>query len=126
MNTPGEPTRSFERVQTADGALLTCKRRRAAGTPVILLHGLAVNADIWDIPDIDEPAAPYRSLSSVLHERGLDVWMMNLRGCGAPHMPSEPPPGQDDWCVDHFILYDLPAVVEHVWRTRGRRAGRRG
>ena len=105
------------RIPTADGARIACKRKRAAGTPVIFVHGLAVNADLWDVPDIDAADFKFRSLASLLHHAGHDIWLMNLRGCGGPDMLSEPPAGQDDWCIDHFILYDLPAVIDEVVRA---------
>lgn len=112
----------IERITTRDGASIACKRRPAAGPPVIFVHGIAVNADIWDIPEIHGADFVFRSLSSMLAECGCDIWLMNLRGHGAPHMHSAPPAGQTDWCVDHFILQDLPAVVEHVNRVTGRPA----
>ena len=95
--------------------------RRPDGTPVIFLHGLAVNADVWDLPEVRGDDFHFRSIAAVLHEAGYDLWLVNFRGHGAPRMLSEPPPEQDDWCVDHFILYDLPAVVEHVRATTGRK-----
>jgi alpha-beta hydrolase superfamily lysophospholipase len=82
--------------------------------PVVLLHGLAVNADLWDLPTLDGPDFRYRSLATVLHEAGYDIWLPNLRGHGAPHMLSTPPAGHSDWCVDHHILFDLPAVIDRV------------
>jgi pimeloyl-ACP methyl ester carboxylesterase len=110
------------RVTTADGARIALKRKPVRdGTPVIFLHGLAVNADLWDLPEIRGAGFHYRSLAAILHEAGYDIWLMNLRGHGGPHMLSEPPPGQDDWCVDHFIVFDLPAVVDHVLAQTGRR-----
>ncbi len=111
---------AVEFAPTADGALIALKRKAADGLPVIFIHGLAVNADLWDIPSIDSPQVRFRSLPTILHEAGCDVWLMNLRGHGTPPARSEPPPGQDDYCVDHFVLYDLPAVVEHVAAARGR------
>lgn len=112
---------SVEHVPAADGARIACKRKRGDGPPVIFVHGLAVNADLWEIPELDTADGRFRSLPSLLHELGHDIWLLNLRGHGAPHMLSEPPPGQDDWCVDHFVHFDLPAVVEHVVRRTGRR-----
>lgn len=102
-------------VPTTDGARIAVKRRPyAGGVPVIFVHGLAVNADLWDLPAVEGPGFHYRSLAALLQEAGLDIWLVNLRGHGAPRMRSEPAPSQTDWCVDHFILFDLPAVVEHV------------
>jgi alpha-beta hydrolase superfamily lysophospholipase len=115
------PGRQLEFVTTADGARLAVKRRCAAGTPIIFLHGLAVNADLWDLPAIRGPDFEYRSLASILHEAGYDLWLANFRGHGAPRMLSKPPAGQADWSVDHFVLLDLPAVVEHVSHATGRR-----
>lgn len=108
-------------IRTADGAQLAVKRKPAAGPPVIFLHGLAVNADIWDSPEIRGSHFIFRSLPTILHEAGHDIWLVNLRGHGAPHMLSKPPEKMLDWCVDHFILFDLPAVLEHVTKTSGKR-----
>jgi pimeloyl-ACP methyl ester carboxylesterase len=108
-------------IPTQDGAQIACKRRPASGQPVVLLHGLAVNADVWDCPEIRGDNFMFRSLPGFLNEADYDVWLVNLRGHGAPHMLSAPAPGQTDWCVDHFILYDLPAVIDHVARSTGRK-----
>ncbi len=108
-------------VPTADGAQIAVKRKPASGAPVIFLHGLAVNADIWDSPEIRGSNFVFRSLPTILHEAGHDIWLVNLRGHGAPHMLSKPPEKQLDWCVDHFILYDLPAVLEQVAKATGKR-----
>lgn len=86
----------------------------------MLFHGLAVNADLWNLPDIQGPDFYYRSLATILVESGYDVWLVNFRGHGAPTMYSAPPPGQRDWCVDHFIAFDLPAVFTRVSSESGR------
>ncbi len=119
--TPAANGAGLTYITTQDGARLAVKRRAAGGTPVIFLHGLAVNADLWDLPRISGPDYEYRSLADMLHEAGHDIWLVNMRGHGAPHMLSTPPPGQDDWSVDHFITLDLPAVIEHVIAATGRR-----
>ncbi len=109
------------KIPTADGATVAVKRKpTAAGTPIIFIHGLAANADLWDLPEVRGRDFHYRSLATILHEAGYDIWLMNLRGHGAPHMLSEPAVGQTDWCVDHFIHFDLPAVIEHVVQETAR------
>ena len=109
-------------IPTEDRARIAVKHRPCpGGQPVILLHGLAVNADVWNLPEKWVGGVHYHSLASMLHERGCDIWLVNLRGHGAPGMHSEPGPGQSDWCVDHFILYDLPAIVNHVLEHTGHR-----
>ncbi|MFO0838992.1 MAG: alpha/beta fold hydrolase [Phycisphaerae bacterium] len=113
--------RVVESIPTADGARLSVVHRAADGPPVIFLPGLAVNAEIWDLPTIVGRDFVFRSLASVMHDAGYDVWLLNFRGLGAPDMPSAPPSNQADWCVDHFIALDLPAVVEHVGASRGQR-----
>lgn len=116
------PAPVIESVTTEDGACLAIKRRPTpGGPPVIFLHGLAVNADLWDLPEIRCPQYHYRSLAALAQAAGFDVWLVNLRGHGAPHMLSTAPPGLDDWCVDHFIARDLPAVVDAVRDRTGRR-----
>ncbi len=113
---------SIEYVSTSDGARIAIKRKpRAGGVPVIFLHGLAVNADLWDLPSLDGPEFRYRSLATLLYDAGFDIWLVNLRGHGAPAMLSTPAPGQTDWCVDHFVTLDLPAVCDHVLSTTRRK-----
>lgn len=112
--------RPIEHVSTTDGARIACKRLPSSGPPIVLLHGIAVNADVWDCPEIRGDNFVFRSLPTLLAEAGYDIWLVNLRGHGAPHMLSAPAAGQIDWCVDHFVLYDLPAVIEHVRRGTGR------
>lgn len=117
-----DPPLIVEHAPTEDGGTVALKRRpQPGGPPVMLIHGLAVNADLWDLPSIDTPDYAYRSLATCLRDAGWDVWLVNLRGHGRPRMYSTPPPGQSDWCVDHFIVFDLPAAVAHVRRATGAR-----
>ena len=113
---------SIQYVQTRDGAHIACKRRpQPDATPVLFLHGLAANVNLWDIPTLTCEDGEFVSLPAMMHQQGHDVWLMNLRGHGEPNFFSQPPAEQTDWCVDHFIHYDLPAVLEHVYAQTGRR-----
>ena len=60
----------IEYAETVDGARIAIKRKPAEGTPVVFVHGLAVNADLWDVPPIDGPGFSFRGLPTVLHEVG--------------------------------------------------------
>ncbi len=123
MMLPAETGDSCEwvRAPTADGARIALKHRPGDGPPVILVHGIAVHSGIWDLPDMKGEGYEFRSLATVLHEAGCDVWLVNLRGAGQGDCISSSPEGQTDWCVDHFILYDLPAAVDHVVAATDRR-----
>lgn len=105
-------------IRTADGALLRCRRRAADGPPVILLHGLAANAEIWDLPELRTADFHFAPLGLFLQRSGFDVWMPSFRGHGAGPSASRPPASQSDWCVDDFLLLDLPAIVAHVCAAR--------
>ncbi len=109
-------------VATADGARIACKRKPADGPPVVFVHGIAVNADLWDLPHIraSDPV-DFETLPGQLHALGYDVWLVNLRGHGAPHMHSKPPQGLRDWTFDHYVAFDLPAVVDEITERNGRR-----
>lgn len=109
------------RAPTADGANLALKRLvRADGTPVLFLHGLAVNADLWNLPAVTTKEFSYVSLAETLHRQGYDVWLLNFRGHGNDGFESLPPAGQADWNVDDFVLYDLPAALNAVYAANRR------
>lgn len=112
----------IERLRTADGATVAVRHKPVSrGTPTVLLHGLASNGAVWDLPEVRGEGFHFRSLVSLLQESGFDVYLVNFRGHGAPDMLSTPAPDQSDWCVDHFVLYDLPAVVDYVIEQTGRK-----
>ncbi len=113
---------SWRKLPAADGAQIAVKHYPAAGrAPVVLIHGLAVSAEVWDMPDAVGEGYHYRSLATLLREAGYDVWLVNLRGHGALPNVSEPAPGQTDWCVDDFATCDVPTVIDHVCCETGRK-----
>ncbi len=103
-----------ETTVTADGVTLVAKRyANPGGIPVILLHGFASNYNTWDVPG--------RSLGEYLADRGFDAWLFNLRGHGEWQYQSGPDQGPGDWDFDTFAVYDIPAMVEKVYRSTGKR-----
>lgn len=108
-------------ILTEDGARLRCERRcdpasRSRPTaPVILVHGFAAN---WRQFTLDEPDSP--SLARTLERAGFEVWLVNLRGAGRGGEESLLPPGRRGWSLDDHILFDIPAVLDHVRAANGR------
>lgn len=131
-------------IQTADGWTLvahrfTPARPRPGAAPVILCHGLSYNAEFWTLD-------PSVNLAQFLNERGYDVWVVSLRGCGlsqkwvakidaaptmavgslirrasrgkiAPTGYATLDPKYSKWNLDDHINYDVPAFVHLVRST---------
>ncbi len=92
--------------------------------PVVLCHGLGLNATFWTITDDHLP--------SQLAARGYDVFVFDIRGSGENARV-----GRDDrvnhfmrqtcfreldeshWTVDDLVHYDVPAVLDFVKRETG-------
>lgn len=79
--------------------------------PVIVCHGLAVSSISLDM-------AEDVSLPRFLRARGFDVWLVDLRGCGAS---ARPPAGRGryDYAFDDHALRDVKATIELVKRETG-------
>ncbi len=99
---------------TADGVKLVAKRyANPGGIPVILLHGFASNYNTWDVPG--------KSLGKFLADRGYDTWLFNLRGHGEWEYQSGPNTGPGNWDFDTFAVYDIPAMIQKVYKTTGKK-----
>ena len=87
---------------TDDGWRIALHRFRATASPrrhpVICCHGLGANHIAFDV-------APEVSLARHLAERGYEVVLVDLRGHGASER------GRFGWAFDHYVLHDLPAVL---------------
>ncbi|XP_063239532.1 gastric triacylglycerol lipase-like [Bacillus rossius redtenbacheri] len=111
---------------TADGYLLTLHRiphgrtrPDAGGRPVVFLqHGLLSSSADWVI------MGPNTSLAYILADEGFDVWMGNVRGntYSKSHVnlsSSDPLFWRFSW--DEMAVFDLPAALDLVLATTGRR-----
>jgi lysosomal acid lipase/cholesteryl ester hydrolase len=118
-----------EYAYTADGWRLGVRRFRpdrvsSGRLPVILCHGLGLNATFWTITDDNLP--------SQLAAAGYEVFLFDLRGSGENARPGyqdrvnrllrETPfreHGESTWTLDDVVRYDMPAILDHVQRQTG-------
>ena len=116
---------------TADGWRLGVRHERPARRdpgklPVVLCHGLGLNATFWTIVGNHLPAQ--------LTARGYEVILFDLRASGENarigptdrlnRILRETPlreRGESSWSVDDVVRYDVPAILEYVERTTGHR-----
>ena len=68
--------------------------------PVLLVHGFAANAHMWDSP-VQEG-----SLANYFSRRGYPVFLIDLR-----FRQGRPP---RDWDLDDYVLFDIPTVVDQI------------
>jgi pimeloyl-ACP methyl ester carboxylesterase len=74
--------------------------------PVMLLHGIASNHNVWDF------GVPEYSYARHLAEQGYAVYSLDLRGRAGSDGPHTGRGKQ--WSIDDYLLCDLPTVVEYV------------
>jgi pimeloyl-ACP methyl ester carboxylesterase len=91
--------------------------------PVVLAHGLGLNATFWTITDDNLPKQ--------LTHAGYDVFVYDCRSSGRStpekyaHINSIlrntplPERGERNWTTDDQAFYDVPAVLEHVRKRTG-------
>jgi pimeloyl-ACP methyl ester carboxylesterase len=113
---------------TADGWRLGVRHFRSPNPdpgklPVILCHGLGLNATFWTITD--------NHFASQLSARGYEVFVFDIRGSGeTAHARHEHinrvmrhtflrECGEWSWTVDDLVHYDVPAILEYVQRETG-------
>ncbi|MGC8642951.1 MAG: alpha/beta fold hydrolase [Isosphaeraceae bacterium] len=94
--------------------------------PVILCHGLGLNATFWTITDNHLPAQ--------LTARGYEVYVFDIRASGENGRPGRQDRinrflrqtpfrerGESNWTVDDLVSYDMPAILDYVERDTGQR-----
>lgn len=114
---------------TADGWRLGVRHYRPEHPdpdklPVVLCHGLGLNATFWTITDDHLPAQ--------LNARGYDVYVFDIRGSGENGRPGRHDRinrffrqtpfrerGERYWNVDDLMRYDVPAILDYVKRETG-------
>lgn len=95
------------RLATGDGVHIVLYRARAYrdGRPAVLLvHGAFASHRLWLGRDASG------GLAHFFTERGLDVWLADLRDHGA----SDREPRRGQWRFEDWILRDAPALVGRV------------
>ncbi len=118
-----------EYVATEDGWRLGIRRYRPAvpdpnKLPVVLCHGLGLNATFWTITDDHLP--------SQLAAHGYEVFVFDIRGSGEndqlghfdwinPHLRQTllRERGERSWTVDDLVRFDVPAILAHVKKKTG-------
>ena len=108
----------MQRVKTRDGWALALYRyrtpyRTSRWGPVLLVHGLGANRFNMDAP-VDEI-----SLARYLHDRGHDVWIVELRGAGRSRPANWPVRRRRLFDFDDYVQKDVPAVIRRVLDKSG-------
>ncbi|KAK6946047.1 AB-hydrolase lipase domain [Dillenia turbinata] len=109
-------------VETDDGYVLGLQRvssrnvglRTELGPPVLLQHGLFMAGDAWFLDTSEQ------SLGFILADHGFDVWVGNVRGTRWSYghkSLSEKDKEFWDWSWQELALYDLTAMIDHVYST---------
>ncbi|XP_031108146.1 triacylglycerol lipase 2-like [Ipomoea triloba] len=111
------------KVTTEDGYILSLQRipvgisgNKATKSPVLLQHGLFMDAVTWLLNP------PTESLAFILADDGYDVWLANTRGTNFSRgHTSLSPTDQDywEWSWDELVAYDLPATLQYVHDQTG-------
>ncbi|OMP07534.1 Alpha/beta hydrolase-1 [Corchorus olitorius] len=105
-------------VTTKDGYILSLQRipsgrsgKTADKPPVLLQHGILVDAAPWLLNSQDE------SLGFILADNGFDVWLANTRGTTYSRGHTSLSPNDSaywEWSWDELVQYDLSAFVQYV------------
>jgi len=87
--------------------------RPRTAPPVIVCHGMGVNAMCMDALD-DGAGSPRLSLVRAMANAGFDVWALELRGRGKAIVPK-----RSRWTVDDEVGEDVPRAIEVVLEKTG-------
>ncbi|KAE9602118.1 putative triacylglycerol lipase [Lupinus albus] len=112
------------KVTTEDGYILSLQRMPAGRSgesadkpPVLLLHGVFIDAVVWVFN------SPNESLAFMLADNGFDVWLVSSRGTkysrGHRSLTTNDK-AYWEWTLDELANYDLRASVEYVYNHTGK------
>ena len=107
-------------VTTDDGYILSVWHLKPTvpnGKVAFLQHGLADTA--WCFFQLGSKSLPFALL-----KEGFDVWLGNIRGNIFSHShvsknPDDSKSGYNDFSIDDFALYDLPAMIKFIKSKTG-------
>ncbi|CAN1823052.1 Triacylglycerol lipase 2 [Linum perenne] len=111
-------------VTTEDGFILNMQRITAGRSdanrkqPVLIQHGVLVDGMTWLLN------SPQQNLPLILADQGFDVWIANTRGTRFSRRHTSLHPNQQEfwnWSWDELVVYDLPAVADHVFKQTGQK-----
>lgn len=92
-------------VKTNDGWTIHLMRRKPHEKifkyPLLLIHGFGQNRYTW------EP--PASSFAPWFSSKGMDVWILELRGSGKSKIK-----GKMNWTFEDFLTKDLPSAVSYI------------
>nr|XP_028964585.1 triacylglycerol lipase 2-like [Malus domestica] len=126
VETQGYPCQEHK-VTTEDDYILGLQRipagksagnETAAKLPVLLHHGILMDASAWLLN------SPDKALAFILADNGFDVWLANSRGTVSSrgHKTLTPLyPAYWDWSWDQLAAYDLPALFAYVNNQTGQK-----
>ena len=94
--------------QTETGAPVMIRLTRYLGKlplrPVLMIHGYSASGTTFAHPAVKPNLAQY------LHERGFDIWILDLRS--SMGMPT----ARENWTFEQIGYGDIPPAVEHICR----------
>jgi pimeloyl-ACP methyl ester carboxylesterase len=104
-------------VTTEDGFILSVwhlQPKKPNGKVVFLQHGLADTA--WTFFQLKHKSLPF-----FLLQEGYDLWLGNIRGSifSSKHTTKKIKADYNNFTIDEFVKYDLPAMVDYVKSRTG-------
>lgn len=94
-------------IETLDKAAICLHHYPGKGEAVLLVHGIASNANFWDVSDD-------LSVAQTLQTQGFDVWALDERGHGAAKKNHERKRQRYGWTIDDYGRYDVDTAIQYI------------